>query len=117
MAENVGSAAASAGAKAALNSFMNPSIDIVKTIPQGIIELLLRGATVVILYTYKGNNKQYLVPFIYSIKFSITQLEFLWPQMEIFMQAKDIFNIDLLTLGSSYKLYIIMNDSLFVVKS
>ena len=47
MAEEVGSAA-SAGAKAALNSFMNPSINIVKTIPQGIIELLLRGANVVI---------------------------------------------------------------------
>jgi hypothetical protein len=49
MAEEVGSAAASAGAKAALNSFMNPSIDILKTIPQGIIELLLRGMNVVIL--------------------------------------------------------------------
>lgn len=47
MAEEVGSAA-SAGAKAALNSFMNPSIDIVKTIPQGIIELILRGTNVVI---------------------------------------------------------------------
>ena len=47
MAEEVDSAA-SAGAKAPLNSFMNPSIDIVKTIPQGIIELLLRGTNVVI---------------------------------------------------------------------
>ena len=47
MAEEIGSSAASAGAKAALNSFMSPSIDIVKTIPQGIIELVLRGTNVV----------------------------------------------------------------------
>lgn len=47
MAAEIGSSAASAGAKAALNSFMNPSIDIVKTIPQGIIELVLRGTNVV----------------------------------------------------------------------
>lgn len=31
----------------ALKTFANPSLDIVKTIPQGIIELCLRGAAIV----------------------------------------------------------------------
>ena len=47
MAEEIDSAAASVGANSALKSFMSPSIDTVKTIPQGIIELVLRGANVV----------------------------------------------------------------------
>lgn len=47
MAEEVGSAAGKAAGKAALKAFINPNIDIVKTIPQGIIELSLRGAAVV----------------------------------------------------------------------
>ena len=43
MAEEIGSAAGKAVGKAALKSFMNPSIDIVKTI-QGIVEIVLRGS-------------------------------------------------------------------------
>ena len=44
MAEEIGSAAGKVAGKAALKSFMSPSIDIIKTIPQGIIELVFRGA-------------------------------------------------------------------------
>ena len=47
MAEEVGSAAGKAVGKAALKSFINPSTDILKAIPQGIIELSLRGAAAV----------------------------------------------------------------------
>ena len=47
MAEEIGAAAGKAAGTAAVKSFMNPSFDIVKTIPQGIIELALRGANVV----------------------------------------------------------------------
>ena len=43
MAEEIGSAAGKAAGKAALKSFMNPSIDVVKTV-QGIVELVLRGS-------------------------------------------------------------------------
>ena len=43
MAEEIGSAAGKAAGRAALKSFMNPSIDVVKTI-QGIVELVLRGS-------------------------------------------------------------------------
>lgn len=46
MAEEIGSTAGKATGKAALKSFMNPSIDVVKTI-QGIVELVLRGSGVV----------------------------------------------------------------------
>ena len=46
MAEEIGSAAGKAAGKAALKSFMNPSIDVVKTV-QGIVELVLRGSGVV----------------------------------------------------------------------
>ena len=47
MADEIGSAAGKMAGKAALKAFMSPSIDIIKTIPQGIIELALRGAAVV----------------------------------------------------------------------
>ena len=46
MADEIGSAAGKAVGKAALKSFMNPSIDVVKTV-QGIVELVLRGSGVV----------------------------------------------------------------------
>ena len=46
MAEEIGSAAGKAAGKAALKSFVDPSIDVVKTV-QGIIELVLRGSGVV----------------------------------------------------------------------
>lgn len=49
MAEEVGSAAGKAAGKAALKSFMNPSIDIVKTV-QGIVEIVLRGSGAVSTY-------------------------------------------------------------------
>ena len=47
MAEEVGAAAGKAVGTAALKSFINPSADILKAIPQGIIELSLRGAAAV----------------------------------------------------------------------
>ena len=47
MAEEVASGAGKVVGKAAVKAFMSPSIDIIKTIPQGIIELALRGAAVV----------------------------------------------------------------------
>ena len=47
MAEGIGASAGKMIGKAALKSAFNPSIDIVKTIPQGIIELALRGGAVV----------------------------------------------------------------------
>ena len=47
MAEGIGATAGKMLGKAALKSAFNPSIDIVKTIPQGIIELALRGGAVV----------------------------------------------------------------------
>lgn len=50
MAEEVGSAAGKAARTVALKAFINPNIDIVKAIPQGIIELSLRGAAVVSAY-------------------------------------------------------------------
>ena len=50
MAEEVGSAAGKTVTMAALKSFMNPSLDIIKTIPQGIIELALRGSAAVRSY-------------------------------------------------------------------
>ena len=43
MADGVASGAKSGAANANIKSFINPSFDIVKTIPQGIIELGLRG--------------------------------------------------------------------------
>ena len=47
MADEIGSMAGKMVGKAALKSAFNPSTDIVKTIPQGIIELALRGGAVV----------------------------------------------------------------------
>ena len=47
MADELGSGLGKMAGKAALKSFFNPSIDIVKTIPQGIIELAFRGVAVV----------------------------------------------------------------------
>ena len=50
MADEFGSMAGRAAGKVALKSLFNPSTDIVKAIPQGIIELGLRGLAVVSLY-------------------------------------------------------------------
>ena len=47
MADEIGSMAGRVAGKAALKAFINPSLDIIKVIPQGIIELVLRGAAVV----------------------------------------------------------------------
>ena len=67
MAEEVGSAATKAAGRAAgravLKGFMSPSIDIIKTIPQGIIELSLRGAAVVSAHSAtKNSTNMYNVP-------------------------------------------------------
>lgn len=58
MAEEVGSAATKAAGRAALKSFMNPTVDIIKTIPQGIIELSLRGAAVVSAHSATETKKK-----------------------------------------------------------
>ena len=50
MADEIGSMAGRMAGKAALKAFINPSLDIIKVIPQGIIELVLRGAAVVIFF-------------------------------------------------------------------
>ena len=50
MADEIGSMAGRMAGKAALKAFINPSLDIIKVIPQGIIELVLRGAAVVSLF-------------------------------------------------------------------
>ena len=58
MADEIGSAAGKAATKFALKSFMNPSIDIVKSI-QGIVELVLRGSGAVSTcktYTHRGSS-------------------------------------------------------------
>ena len=62
MAEEVGSAAGKTVTMAALKSFMNPSLDIIKTIPQGIIELALRGSAAVrsLICVFCGFKKRVL---------------------------------------------------------
>lgn len=47
MADKIGSMAGKMAGKAALKSMVNPSTDIVKVVPQGIVELALRGVAVV----------------------------------------------------------------------
>lgn len=47
MADEIGSMAGRMAGKAALKAMVNPSTDIVKVVPQGIIELALRGTAVV----------------------------------------------------------------------
>ena len=49
MADEVGAMAGKVVGKAALKAMVNPSTDIVKAVPQGIIELALRGVAVVSL--------------------------------------------------------------------
>ena len=47
MADEVAASAGKAVGKATAKAFMSPSIAVVKLIPQGIIELALRGSAVV----------------------------------------------------------------------
>lgn len=58
MADEIGSMAGKMAGKAAIKSLANPSIEIVKTVPQGIIELVLRGAAVVSFNRYSLYLKQ-----------------------------------------------------------
>ena len=45
---------------AAMKTFANPGIDIVKTLPEGIVELVLRGVAIVSkLRTQRNQNIQY----------------------------------------------------------
>lgn len=61
MAEEVGSAAGKAVGMATLKSFMNPSIDIIKSV-QGIIEVALRGAAVVSGYRWYDSHLELFRP-------------------------------------------------------
>ena len=56
MADEIGSMAGRVAGKAALKAFINPSLDIIKVIPQGIVELVLRGAAVVSSLTSSSLN-------------------------------------------------------------
>ena len=47
MADEVAASASKAVRKATVKAFMSPSFNIVKVIPQGIVEIVLRGAAVV----------------------------------------------------------------------
>ena len=52
MADEVAASAGKAVGKATVKAFMSPSFNIIKVIPQGIVELLLRGTAVVSKVNY-----------------------------------------------------------------
>lgn len=61
MAEEAAASAGKVVGKATVKAFMSPSINIVKVIPQGIIEIVLRGVAVV-------SHFNHLVPHCYGCK-------------------------------------------------
>ena len=51
MADEVAASADKAVGKTTVKAFMSPSFDTIKVIPQGIVEIVLRGSAVVRIYS------------------------------------------------------------------